>query len=98
MDTNNHDYQITDFVLAALEHHKKPVMFRKICNYILSKNQRGWTEHSIRQTVCNLTKTGVIVKVKIPNRYSFYAKPEWVRNGKVLKELNFHPYYNKETQ
>lgn len=93
MDTNT-DYPIMDWIFSSLEHNGKPIMFRKICNYVISKKP-GVTEGSVRSILHILVKKGIVVKLKYDKRYSFYSKPDWVVGGEVKKEINFDPYYNK---
>jgi hypothetical protein len=94
MDTNT-DHPILDWIFDSLDHHQKPIMFRKVCKYVLAKKP-GVTAGSVRSILHELVKRGIIIRLKFPKRYSFYCRPDWVEDGKVKQELNFDPYYNKQ--
>lgn len=85
---------VSELILECMDKTPKPLRFKEIKSYMNTSNKK-YTDGTLRTVLSSLVRSGIVAKVKFPNRTSFYAKPDWVnKKGEIKPELNFNPYYS----
>jgi hypothetical protein len=86
---------VANLVLEAIQDAGKPIRFQKIKEYVYEHYAYTANPDTIRQVLYRTAKEGILLRIKFKGISSFYSKPEWVVEGKIIPELNFDPYFNK---
>lgn len=82
-------------IIRIFEKFQMPMTAKEICHKLHRYMDDKPDIKTIRVVLVGCEQDGMLVKVKYPTVPTFYCKPEWVKDGKIKKELNFDPYWSK---
>lgn len=93
MDINKATYR--ERVIELITKENRPMQAKEICSKLQANGSYTYYP-TLRVILSMLVTQKILCMAKYKFTPAFYCKPEWLERGKVRKEFNFNPYWNKK--